>query len=143
MDMPNLSDNLRMKEYINNLKTNVWTMAEFDKECSYWFISCQDLYPLKYPEKPSELKEYATFTTKEKSQVTSAFWNQGSVRQYNDQCSRVEGHNKGIVDKLKEFKSYIPEQDITTISKYNTAIARFEAPEEVREIAEVFGGRGF
>jgi len=103
-------------------------MQEFNKECAYWLILHEDLSPLLLPTRPYKMSEYDVMTTKEKKNVPNSFWRQDDIKQYLEQKSRVEDRNRGMLDKLREFKKYIPEGDTITLAKYKAMIYEYIAP---------------
>lgn len=109
------------------------SMKEFDKECAYWFISCEDFEPKLLPTRPKELLEYDSFTVTEKKNTSDKFWRQGSIYNYLEQKKTILDRNKGMLDKLIEFKSYIPDGDITTLAKFDRYIMLYKQEKEYQE----------
>ena len=124
-----LPDNERMKGLLE-LKDAV----EFNKECAYWFIICTDLAPLELPTRPQEMLDYDRLSDYEKKNATDKFWRQPKVFGYINQKQSVIERNRGMLEKLKEFKEYIPEGDTTTRDKFDRYIAMYGTePVEYRE----------
>src|SRR3990167_1599735 len=80
------------------------SMSEFDKECAYWFISCDDITPKPLPTRPKELLEYDSWTSTEKKNTSDKFWRQESVYAYISQKQSILERNKSMLHKLIEFK---------------------------------------
>lgn len=101
------------------------SIRDFDKESAYWLISCDNLTPLPLPTRPPELLEYDTWSPQEKKNTSEKFWRQERVFAYMNQKQSVLDRNKGMLDKLIEFKTYIPDGDIPTLAKYDRFIALY------------------
>lgn len=121
-----LPESKRMKDYLNNSWRGIWTMAEWDKECAYWFIACDDLKPLLLPTRPQEILEYDKLSPQEKKNTSDRFWRQERVYNYLEQKQHVLDRNRGMFAKLIEFKNYIPEGDITTRAKFDDYIRMYK-----------------
>ena len=119
-----IPDNERMKALLEIRDT-----GEFDKECAYWFIICTDLAPLQLPTRPQEMLDYDRLSDYEKKNTSDKFWRQPKVFNYINQKQSVIERNRGMKDKLKEFKECIPEGDTPIRDKFDRYIAMY-APEQ-------------
>ena len=137
-------ENVKGRELLRQLANKEITMDEFNKECAYWLISCaKEIQPRMLPTRPRELIEYDNLDIKERSKIGVEFWKQPRIKEYLDEIQMVKAYNKGLLDKLREFKEYIPEEDFVTRKKYDEVIALFmDIPEEVKTARKIFGGRG-
>ena len=120
-----MPENKRMKELLGELWAGKLSMVDFDKECAYWFISCDDLAPKLLPTRPKELLEYDSWTLTEKKNASDKFWRQESVYNYLEQKQGVIERNRGMRDKLIEFKAYIPKGDTPTLRKFDSYIYQY------------------
>ena len=115
----------KMKNLLKDLYTSKITMDEFNKECAYWLISCDNLSPSIMPTRPYKLQEYDRMSDNDKYKVPYSFWRRPQIFNYIDQCNNVKGRNEDMLIKLTEFREHIPEQDLTTRSKYDVVISEF------------------
>jgi len=120
-----LPNNERMKALLKELNCGGLTMAEFEKECAYWLISCEGLKPKLLPTKPQKMMDYEQMVGVDKIKVPMSFWRKGDIYSYLETYQHIKNRNKGILDKLKEFKEHIPKQDTLTRSKYDIVITQF------------------
>lgn len=98
--------------------------------------------PLSLPLRIEKMKLYDNMSENERDNVPATFWRQKEVFTYLEQYHSIKERNKGMLEKLIEFKSYIPKEDITTIAKFDTLINEYIGlPEELKTAQDFFGGK--
>jgi len=156
-----LPPNERYRTLLNKLSSKEISLdAEFDTECAYWLIVCDDLYPWTLPLRPQKLLNYDGMFIEKRKKVTSDFWRQDIIYNYLEKKQTVLNRNRELYQKLIEFKQYIPKEDIVTRSKYDFYISKYidffnympdvgkqkwqwhdkKLPQDVQEVADKFGG---
>lgn len=134
-----MTDIEHAKDLLYRLNVGSLTMEEFLEANARWFIDC-DIPFLSPPLRPPELVEYDSLGMREKGHIKTEFWRQKAVYAFAEEKERVRATNKGNLDKLYEFKRYIPEEDDYTHKRYQEQINRFRYPKEVEGVKDFFGG---
>ena len=117
------------------------SMAEFNKECAHWFISCNDFAPLLLPTRPGELLEYDSWSSQEKKNTSDKFWRQNNISKYLNQKQYVISRNRSMLGMLKTFKEYLSQEDPITRAKYDNAINEYiDLSDIVNKAIDTFGG---
>lgn len=130
------------KALLARLRSRELTLPEFLTECAFWAVKdgFDGLYPLQYPSKPADVKEYEQMSLERRIALNSQFYqDHPSINAYYDQYQMVKNRNAGTLEWLIRVLDYLPKEDIITRSKVEARIKDFEGGNEILDkVREVF-----
>lgn len=139
----NLLGRLRIKEF---------TLEQFLRECVYWALKdgFDELKPRQLPQRPSKVVEFENMPLHQrlKTDYLKIYADFPEVKDYYDQKIFIINYNKGVLEWLKELKSYITQDDELSHRRIDERIFEFKAAEDelsviAEKVIETFEGREY
>jgi len=133
------------------------TLKDLMRECSVWLLeSIHQVKPSDIPDKPNSVMEYEILPEDTRNNLTDSYFkDHPDIRQYYYFVRKATFENQDWVKKLLEFKSSLPEDDVSGRRVYMSKIQQFVgklryiyeqtgrgklSPEE-RQLLQEFGGK--
>lgn len=124
--------NLKFLDMTDKHKGGKISSADLDRECAYWFLDCfEEINPRTEPTPPLKYVEFKRMPIEKQFKVQDEILLQPEIRNYLDMKDQVKNWNNSKVLQLKEFKSYLPEEDFISRKRYEEKLNDFIAPSVV------------
>ncbi|MBA7589072.1 hypothetical protein ES708_31147 [subsurface metagenome] len=104
------------------------TLEEYIMKCAYWGMkTLDDLYYKSLPSKPLSVFEYEQLPYSKRKKLTQEYFtDHPGILKYYEEKNRVIRENQESLLRLKRLKKDIPEGDLKSHEKIDTAIMDFK-----------------
>lgn len=118
--------NEKFKSLLEDHKSGKITTAQLDTECAYWLLECfAEINYKPMPSTPREYQDFLDLSFEKKQKISSEVHNNPAIRDFLDMKQRIKSENYSNLEKLKEFKNYIPKEDFVSHARYAEKINEF------------------
>ena len=112
---------------LSELREGKLTMAEFQKECAYWYLNTFETFsPKPDPSTPTEYMDYKQMPFEKRIKVSSEFFKSEPIKSYLEFRDKVRAENFSHKESLKEFMVHIPKEDVESREKYRVKFYDFQ-----------------
>lgn len=119
--------NEKFKKLTTDYEARKITLEALNTECSYWLLDCFDELHFKpQPSAPNEYEMFLELPSEKRYKLSVETHQNPKVREYLDLKQKIKNENYSNLERLKQFKSYIPENDFVSRQKYTDKINDFQ-----------------
>lgn len=102
-------------------------IEEVNRESAYWLLdSFKEIFVRPEPTTPKRYADYLAMPEFEQRETPKAFWLIPEVKTFLAICTTIKNERESHLKTLKEFKEYLPEEDLLNRSKYEQKIQEIE-----------------
>lgn len=118
-----MNESQRSGKLLDDFNNGKITLAELNLECAMWWIeSFREMYVKPEPTMPRRYADYYSAQDHEKWETPKEFWLVPEIKNYVGAKLAIKTERESWVKSLKEFKEYLPKEDILNRNKYDQKI---------------------
>ena len=104
------------------------TMEEFDRECAYWYLDCFDTIQTKpEPTAPADYLDFMRLPFERRNKMAESFYQDPKIKNYLEVKEKIKNENQCNILRLKEFKEYIPKEDVVSNQKFQQKLNELQS----------------